>query len=244
MNTNDTNRDGYNCYPPDFGTAERAPASHALLAIDLQNDFLANGRLAVPDGDAILAGVAKLSRRFDTVVLTQDWHPAGHSSFASSHGAAPFSQMDMPYGSQTLWPDHCVQGSPGADFPGYLKVSGLLEKANLIIRKGMNPQIDSYSAFFENDRVTPTGLEGYLRGKGITHLVMTGLAYDFCVGFSALDARRLGFTVEVIDDLCRSIKMPMGQSNSEDLMINQFREAGVLMTNGQGMGGSVRKMTP
>jgi nicotinamidase/pyrazinamidase len=138
---------------------------------------------------------------FDAVILTQDWHPAGHSSFASSHGAAPMTLTEMPYGPQVLWPDHCVQGTQGAAFHKGL----MTDRADLIIRKGYNPAIDSYSAFFENDKTTPTGLEGYLRTRGIDTLTMVGLATDFCVNYSAVDAARLGFTVTVRQDLCRAI---------------------------------------
>lgn len=174
--------------------------SHALIVIDVQNDFCPGGNLAVPDGDAIVAGINGLMDGFDAVVLTQDWHPAGHSSFASTHDADPMSVIDMPYGPQVLWPDHCIQGSDGAAFHAGLRVDG-----DLIIRKGYNPAIDSYSAFFENDHTTPTGLEGYLRTRGISKLTMVGLALDFCVHYSAVDAAKLGFDVTVRTDLCRAI---------------------------------------
>lgn len=180
------------------------PATHALIVIDMQNDFCPGGRLAVAGGDEIVGGINDLMRQFQTVVLTQDWHPAGHSSFASSHpGQAPFSSIEMDYGDQTLWPDHCIQGSRGAAFhPGLAT-----DPAALVIRKGMNPAVDSYSAFFENDRETPTGLEGYLRARGVTALTLVGLATDYCVAFSALDAARLGFGVTVRTDLCRAIDL-------------------------------------
>lgn len=178
--------------------------SHALIVIDVQNDFCPGGALAVPDGDAIVAGINALMPDFDAVILTQDWHPAGHSSFASSHDVkGPYELVDMPYGPQVLWPDHCVQGTPGAAFHTDLDTT----RADLIIRKGYNPAIDSYSAFFENDQSTPTGLEGYLRTRGITELTMVGLATDFCVNFSAQDAARLGFAVTVRRDLCRAIDL-------------------------------------
>lgn len=178
--------------------------SDALIVIDMQNDFCPGGALAVEEGDAIVAGINIRMRDFRTVVLTQDWHPAGHSSFASSHpGKAPFETAEMPYGTQVLWPDHCVQGSPGAALHSDLAT----DPAALIIRKGMNPEIDSYSAFFENDQTTPTGLEGWLRGRGVERLVMVGLALDFCVQFSALDAARLGFGVTVEQELCRAIDL-------------------------------------
>ena len=175
--------------------------SHALLVIDVQNDFCPGGALAVTGGDAIVAGINGLMVDFQAVILTQDWHPAGHSSFASTHDAAPMSMMDMPYGPQVLWPDHCIQGSSGARFHADIQT----EHADLIIRKGYNPAIDSYSAFFENDKTTPTGLEGYLRTRGIETLTLVGLATDFCVNYSALDAARLGFDVTVQMDLCRAI---------------------------------------
>ncbi len=176
--------------------------SKALIVIDVQNDFCPGGALAVEGGDEIVPGINALMGDFETVILTQDWHPKGHSSFASSHGAAPFSTTEMPYGTQVLWPDHCIQGTEGAAFHTDLRVDG-----DLIIRKGYNPAIDSYSAFFENDHVTPTGLEGYLRTRGIDTLTMVGLATDFCVNFSAVDAAKLGFTVAVRTDFCRAIDM-------------------------------------
>ena len=180
------------------------PETHALIVIDVQNDFCPGGALAVPDGDAIVAGINALMDGFATVVLTQDWHPADHSSFASQHaGRAPMEMTDMPYGPQILWPDHCVQGSPGAAFHPALRT----DPAQLILRKGFRRGIDSYSAFFENDRTTPTGLEGYLRTRGITRLTLAGLATDFCVNYSALDAARLGFDVTLREDLCRAIDL-------------------------------------
>ena len=175
--------------------------THALIVIDVQNDFCPGGALAVPEGDQIVPGINALMEGFDAVILTQDWHPAGHSSFASSHGTAPMTLTEMPYGPQVLWPDHCVQGSKGAGFHKDL----MTDRADLIIRKGYNPAIDSYSAFFENDKTTPTGLEGYLRTRGIDTLTMVGLATDFCVNYSAVDAARLGFTVTVRQNLCRAI---------------------------------------
>lgn len=178
--------------------------STALIMIDIQNDFCPGGALAVADGDAIVPLVNRLQERFAVRVLTQDWHPAGHLSFASSHpGAAPFSTTEMPYGTQVLWPDHCVQGSDGAAFHRDLVTNG----TDLVIRKGFRPEIDSYSAFFENDHTTPTGLAGYLRERGVSSLVMVGLATDFCVRFSAVDAAKLGFSVTVREDACRAIDM-------------------------------------
>jgi nicotinamidase/pyrazinamidase len=177
-------------------------ASHALIVIDVQNDFCPGGALAVPDGDAIVPGINALMAEFPAVILTQDWHPADHLSFASQHtGRAPMELTQMPYGPQVLWPDHCVQGTAGAEFHPALNKT----RADLIIRKGFRRQIDSYSAFFENDHTTPTGLEGYLRSRKITGLTLVGLATDFCVNYSAVDAARLGFDVTVRMDLCRAI---------------------------------------
>lgn len=175
--------------------------THALVVIDVQNDFCPGGALAVAGGDEIVTGINAVMAGFDAVILTQDWHPAGHSSFASSHDAPPMSLIGMPYGPQVLWPDHCIQGSQGAEFHTDLAI----DRADLIVRKGYNPAIDSYSAFFENDHTTPTGLEGYLRTREITKLTMVGLATDFCVNFSAVDAAKLGFDVTVQMDLCRAI---------------------------------------
>ncbi len=175
-----------------------------LIVIDVQNDFCPGGALEVADGDAIVPGINALMSDFDVVVLTQDWHPAGHSSFASSHkGAAPYSLIDMPYGPQVLWPDHCVQGSHGAALHADLDA----DRADVIIRKGMNPAIDSYSALFENDHVTPTGLKGYLNSREVAEVTMVGLATDFCVQYSALDAAQNGFRVTVREDLCRAIDL-------------------------------------
>ena len=177
---------------------------HALIVIDVQTDFCPGGALAVPGGDEIVAPINALMDEADAVVLTQDWHPAGHSSFASAHpGKAPYDLTEMPYGGQVLWPDHCVIGSPGAAFHPALNT----DRADLIIRKGHNPAIDSYSAFFENDRRTPTGLEGYLRTRGVEQLTLVGLATDFCVTYSALDAAKLDFTVTVREDICRAIDL-------------------------------------
>jgi len=192
----------------------------ALIVIDVQSDFCPNGALAVTGGDQIVPGINALMADFPTVILTQDWHPAGHASFASQHdGAAPMSVMDFPYGPQVLWPDHCIQGSIGAQFHPNLTI----DRADLIIRKGFNPQIDSYSAFFENDHTTPTGLDGYLKTRGITRLTMVGLATDFCVNYSALDAARLGFDVTVRTDLCRAIDF----DGSLDAALAGMRTAGV-----------------
>ncbi len=176
----------------------------ALIVIDVQNDFCPGGALAVPQGDDIVVGINAAMAEYDLVVVTQDWHPAGHSSFASSHsGNAPYDMIEMPYGPQVLWPDHCVQGTTGAQLHDDLDS----DRADLIIRKGMNAAIDSYSAFFENDQSTPTGLEGYLRSRGVDAVTLVGLATDFCVKFTALDAARLGFSVSVLDRLCRGIDL-------------------------------------
>jgi len=189
--------------------------THALLVIDVQNDFCPGGALAVEGGDEIVSGINALMADYDAVLLTQDWHPAGHSSFASSHdGAAPMCVMDFPYGPQVLWPDHCIQGSHGAAFHNDLDV----DRANLIIRKGYNPDIDSYSAFFENDHLTPTGLEGYCRTRGIDTLTLVGLATDFCVNYSAVDAAKLGFNVTVRQDLCRAIDFDGSLKAAQDGM--------------------------
>jgi nicotinamidase/pyrazinamidase len=175
-----------------------------LLIVDVQNDFCPGGALAVADGDAVVPVVNRLSERFDHVMLTQDWHPRGHSSFATSHqGSAPFETITMPYGPQTLWPDHCVQGTAGAAFHPKL----LTDRAELVIRKGFRSAIDSYSAFYENDRTTPTGLAGYLRERGLKRIFMAGLAIDYCVHYSALDARRLGFETVVVESGCRAIDL-------------------------------------
>ncbi|MDQ7070985.1 MAG: bifunctional nicotinamidase/pyrazinamidase [Rhodobacterales bacterium] len=180
------------------------PASHALLVIDVQTDFCPAGALAVAHGDQIVPGINALMDDFNSVILTQDWHPAGHSSFASQHnGHDPYSMITMPYGPQVLWPDHCVQGTQGALFHSTLNTN----RADMIIRKGYNPAIDSYSAFFENDHITSTGLAGYLTTRGITKLTMVGLATDFCVHFSAIDAAKLGIDTTVRLDLCRAIDL-------------------------------------
>lgn len=178
--------------------------AHALLVIDVQNDFCPGGALAVTEGDAVVAPINQLMDRFPVRVFTQDWHPGEHSSFAANHpGAAPFSTTEMPYGTQVLWPTHCVIGSAGAEFHTDLTV----DAADLVIRKGFRPAIDSYSAFFENDRTTPTGLAGYLRERGVREVFLVGLALDFCVYYSAIDASRLGFGATVLTDCCRAIDL-------------------------------------
>jgi nicotinamidase/pyrazinamidase len=191
-----------------------------LLVIDVQNDFCPGGALAVTDGDAVVPVVNRLMAQFAHVVLTQDWHPAGHGSFASSYpGAAPFATITTPYGPQTLWPDHCVQGTTGAAFHPKLAT----DRAELIIRKGFRHAIDSYSAFVENDLITPTGLAGYLRECGLSRLFLVGLATDFCVHYSAMNARQLGFEAIVVDAGCRAIDL----SGSLAAAHAQWAEAGV-----------------
>lgn len=175
-----------------------------LLIIDVQNDFCPGGALAVADGDAVVPVINRLAERFSHVALTQDWHPSGHSSFATAHpGSAPFESISMPYGQQTLWPDHCVQGTPGAAFHPQLKT----ERAELVIRKGFRSEINSYSAFYENDRRTPTGLAGYLRERGLQQIFLAGLATDYCVHYSVVDACRLGFATVVVEAGCRAIDL-------------------------------------
>jgi nicotinamidase/pyrazinamidase len=178
----------------------------ALLVIDMQTDFASpTGALSVRDGEAILPGINILAARFEHVILTQDWHPRGHISFASTHGKQPFNDtVEAPYGTQTLWPDHCVQDTPGAAIHPGLHIP----HAELLLRKGFRQDIDSYSAFLENDRVTPTGLAGYLRERGLTRLFFCGLAYDFCVGSSAVDGAKLGFECIVLEDLTRAVNLP------------------------------------
>jgi nicotinamidase/pyrazinamidase len=195
-------------------------ASDCLIVVDVQNDFLPGGALAVPHGDEILPVVNRIAAQFAVVVLTQDWHPAGHASFASSHpGKRPFQTMRMPYGEQVLWPDHCVQGSSGAAF-----ASGLdIPHAQLVIRKGHHRKVDSYSAFLEADRKTKTGLDGYLASRGVRRVFCVGLATDFCVAWTALDARRFRLQAVVIEDACRAID----RDGSLDAAWKAMQEAGV-----------------
>jgi nicotinamidase/pyrazinamidase len=203
----------------------------ALLVIDMQLDFLPNtlgyrGALAVTDGDRILPGINALAARFDHVLLTQDWHPPNHISFASTHGLQPFTDtIEAPYGTQTLWPDHCIQGTPGANLHPDLDIP----HAELILRKGFRKDIDSYSAFTENDRTTTTGLAAYLQARGLTRLFFTGLAYDFCVGFSALTAASLGFESIVVEDLTRAVNLSPGSGhpNTVDATNTAFAAANV-----------------
>jgi nicotinamidase/pyrazinamidase len=187
----------------------------ALLVVDVQNDFCPGGALAVPDGDAVVPIINGLMARFAHVILTQDWHPAGHQSFASSHGGRqPFETIEVAYGPQILWPDHCVQGTAGAAFHAALST----DRAELILRKGFRREIDSYSVFYENDRRTPTGLTGYLRTRGFTRVFLAGLATDFCVCWSAEDARREGFAVVVIEAACRAIDLEGSLADARDAM--------------------------
>ncbi len=194
----------------------------ALVVIDPQIDFCPGGALAVADGDSIMQPINAMMGAFDMVILTQDWHPQGHSSFASSHdGAAPFTLTEMPYGPQVLWPDHCIQGSEGAAFHPALDT----DRADAVIRKGTNPAVDSYSAFFENDRATVTGLAGLLRDRGCEDLTMVGLATDYCVAWSALDGVANGFRVEVRLPACRAIDL----DGSLDKALADMRAAGVTL---------------
>ena len=198
----------------------RVAESDAFLVVDVQNDFCPGGALAVSRGDEIVPLINRLGEHFAHVLLTQDWHPRGHRSFASAHpGRLPYETIELAYGPQTLWPDHCVQGSAGAAFhPGLA-----LPQAELILRKGFRAEIDSYSAFYENDRRTPTGLAGYLRERGLERLFLAGIATDYCVAYSALDARRAGFTVTVIEDACRAIDL----EGSLAAALAMMRNAGV-----------------
>lgn len=201
--------------------ASLTPGPHdVLLVIDVQNDFCPGGALAVPGGNEVIRPIHQIAPHFEHLILTQDWHPADHFSFASNHpGNKPFEQIESAHGPQTLWPDHCIQGTQGADFHPDLA----LTRAELILRKGFRPAIDSYSAFFENDHTTSTGLAGYLRERGLTRIFLAGLAYDYCVGFSALDARRAGFSAFVIRDACRAIDL----NGSTAAMELNFARAGV-----------------
>ena len=191
----------------------------ALIIIDMQNDFCPGGALAVKGGENIVEPINKAQEVFDTIILTQDWHPKEHSSFAANHNAEVYSNMEMDYGSQILWPNHCVQGSEGANFHRNLNTN----KGDLILRKGCNPKIDSYSAFFENDKNTTTGLEGYLKKKEIKQLYLCGLAFDYCVFYSALDGINLGFDVFVFQDLTKAIDL----NNSKEIAKKTMTEKGV-----------------
>jgi len=193
-----------------------------LLVIDVQNDFCPGGALAVPLGDEVIAPIHRVAPHFEHIILTQDWHPSNHFSFAASHpGKQPYDSIELDFGTQTLWPSHCVQGTRGAEFHPALR----LTKAELILRKGFRPRIDSYSAFFENDRTTPTGLAGYLKERGLRRVFLAGLAYDYCVGYSALDARRLGLPAFVLRDACRAIDLNVSVAAIEA----EFARAGVAL---------------
>lgn len=202
-------------------------AHDVLIVTDVQNDFCPGGALAVPRGDEVIAPIHRVAPLFQHIILTQDWHPANHISFAASHpGKQPFQSIELACGAQTLWPPHCIQGSTGAEFHPELH----LPQAELILRKGFRAQIDSYSAFFENDRTTPTGLAGYLRERELTRVFFAGLAYDYCVGYSALDARRLGFGALIVRDACRAIDL----NGSVAAMEGEFAHAGVAVIDSAG----------
>lgn len=198
----------------------RIDSHDVFIVTDVQNDFCPGGALAVVDGDVVIDAIHRIAPLFEHIVLTQDWHPAGHSSFATAHpGRKPFEQIELSYGPQTLWPEHCIQDSKGAQFHSALH----LPQAELILRKGFDPNIDSYSAFFENDRTTPTGLAGYLEERDLTRIFFAGLAYDFCVGYSALDARRLDLPAFILRDACRAIDLNGSRAKIEA----EFARAGV-----------------
>lgn len=200
-----------------------------LIVVDVQNDFCPGGALAVRDGDAVIAVIHRIAPQFEHIVLTQDWHPLGHCSFASSYpGKKAFEVVTPGGGEQRLWPDHCLQGTRGADLHPELK----LDRAELILRKGFRREIDSYSAFFENDRATPTGLAGYCQKRGLERMFFVGLAYDYCVGFSALDARRCGFEAVVVRDACRAIDV----EGSVGKMEAEFERSGVWVVQGGELG--------
>ncbi|MGB7318141.1 MAG: bifunctional nicotinamidase/pyrazinamidase [Planktotalea sp.] len=192
-------------------------SSSALIVIDVQNDFCEGGALAVPGGSEIIAPVNAMMSDFDTIVLSQDWHPANHQSFASNHsGASQYDVIQASYGPQVLWPDHCIHGQKGAEFHHDLAA----DRAHMIVRKGFRSHIDSYSAFFENDQTTPTGLDGYLKTRNVTDVVLVGLALDFCVQFTALDARRLGYGTTVISTACRAIDLNGSLGEAEKAMLD------------------------
>ena len=198
----------------------------ALLIVDVQNDFCPGGALEVPGGDTVVPVINKLIDKFDTIIQTQDWHPAGHSSFASSHkGKDPFDTIEVDYGTQVLWPDHCVQGSEGADFHHDLNI----KKTQVIIRKGFRKEIDSYSTFFENDQKTTTGLTGYLKQRGITDLYTVGLATDFCVKWSILDGIDEGFTMHIVEDAVKGIDL----DGSVEQAWKEMKEKGVKVTSSE-----------
>jgi nicotinamidase/pyrazinamidase len=203
-------------------TIMKTTPSDVLIVVDVQNDFCPGGALAVADGDQVVDVLHGVAPAFEHIILTQDWHPPGHHSFACVHqGKRHFDLIEVAHGMQTLWPDHCVQGTWGAEFHPSLH----LPQVELILRKGFRPHIDSYSAFFENDRTTPTGLGGYLRERGLTRVFLAGLAYDYCVGYSALDARRLGFEAVIVRDACRAIDLDGSVAKIE----SEFAQAGVVL---------------
>jgi len=204
-------------------------AQDVLLIVDIQNDFCPGGALGVPEGDAVIPVIHRIAPFFQHVILTQDWHPANHMSFAASHqGKQPYEMIDVAYGTQTLWPLHCVQGTTGAEFHSALH----LPQAELIQRKGSDPEIDSYSAFFENDRKTPTGLAGYLIERNLNRVFLAGLAYDYCVGYSALDAHWLGLSAFVVRDACRAIDL----NGSKTKIETEFLKAGVAVIDSSEIG--------
>lgn len=206
----------------------RLTLQDVLLVVDIQNDFCPGGALPVHDGDHVIPIIQRVAPRFDHIILTQDWHPRGHSSFASVHpGRKPFETIEVFYGAQTLWPDHCIQGTPGAEFHPSLS----LPQAELIVRKGFTRDIDSYSAFVENDHITPTGLAGYLREREFRRVFIMGLAYDFCVAYSSLDARKLGFEAVIIRDGCQAIDI----AGSVAAVESQFTGAGVVIVESEGL---------
>jgi len=207
----------------------RATDSDALLVVDVQNDFCPNGALAVPRGDEVVPLINRMAAGFAHVVLTQDWHPRGHLSFASAHsGTKPYDTIEVAYGPQILWPDHCVQGTFGAEYRKDLAIP----HAELILRKGYHRHIDSYSAFYENDRTTRTGLSGYLRERGFRRVFLAGLAFDFCVRYSAEDGIREGFDVVVIEDACRGIDVDNSMTKTRDM----FRSIGVDCSTSDALG--------
>lgn len=211
--------------------------SDVLLAVDVQNDFCSGGRLAVPEGESVVPRINRLATCFEHVVLTQDWHPPRHLSFASSHpGKQAFETVTVWYGPQILWPDHCVQGTSGADLHPDLRIP----HAELVLRKGFRPTIDSYSAFFENDRKTPTGLAGYLRERGLMRVFIAGLAFDFCVRFSAEDACEMGFSVVVVEDACRGIDVDASIAATRA----RFAALGIVSTTTEIISGEAPRRAP
>lgn len=201
----------------------------ALIVIDVQYDFCTGGALAVPGGEQIVEGICEFSEQFDHIVFTQDWHPKNHISFASVHNLPVYSTIALPYGIQTLWPNHCQQGEEGAMF--HRGLNSVVNKASAIIRKGMHENIDSYSAFYENDHKTPTGLSGYLKTLGIERVYLVGLAYDFCVAYSAYDAQQEGFETSVVKNLCRAIDMKIGEKSSVEWANDLFKKNNIFVSN-------------